>query len=275
MIRNNLLEVVANDYASYKTPATWTGDTVQPRDINALREQATSNSQLDVGHSRLNLWNEWLASNSTKKVDIRTFSHGPHKVVILAPSPIGPPPQSWPRIFRLLSPDKPVRLLWFASDIPRLSPPVGEDIKPEHVNGGYTEQCNSQSIVIYRKEEATRVLIHELLHASCTDSKTQSLPYLEADTEGWAEVVMTAIKARGSQQEFNSLWSIQAQYAVNQAAAAARFNNVRTPEDYGWRYLTGRLESFKKFGLPLPAGHRNNEQLKSLRLTHEKLEPDF
>ena len=273
---HNLLEVVANDYATYKTPAVWTGDTVQPRDINALREQATSNSQWEVGSSRLNLWNEWLAaSNSTKKVDIRTFSHGPHRIVILGPSPIASPPRSWPRIFRLLSPDKPVRVLWFASDVPRLPPPVGEDIKAEHINGGYTERCNSQSVVIYRKEEATRVLIHELLHASCTDPETSSLAHLEADTEGWAEVVMTAIKARGANQEFNSLWAIQGQYAANQAAAAETFYNVKSPEDYGWRYLTGRLESFKKLGLPIPVRDRAVEPLKSLRLTHEKLEPDF
>jgi hypothetical protein len=273
MIRN-LLEVVANDYAAYKTPASWTGDTVQPRDINALREQATANSHWDVSKIRLNLWESWLAGDR-KTTDIRTFSSGPHRVVIIGPSPINSPPQSWIRIFRLLSPDKPVHILWFASDDKRIPPPVGEDIKPQHVNGGYTERCNAQSVVIYRKEEATRVLIHELLHASCTDPETPFLPHLEADTEAWAEVIMTAIRSHGSQQHFNNFWNIQSQYAISQAAAAEKFYNVKSPEDYGWRYLVGRLESFRKFGLPLPGSPQKSEPLKSLRLTHEKLEPDF
>lgn len=274
---HNLLEVVANDFSTHKTPQSWIQDTVHPRDINALREQAAANSQWDAGKIRLNLWEQWLSGDKT--TDIRTFSSGPHKVIVLGKTPVQPPPPSWIRIFRLLSPDKPVRVIWFASDEKRIPPPVGEEIKPQHINGGYTERCNSQSVVIYRKEEATRVLIHELLHASCTDptGTSTTLPEVEADTEAWAEIVLTAIKARGSQQEFNRLWTIQAQYAVHSAETAATLYKVKSQSDYGWRYLTGRLESFKRFGLPLPSpgvGGRERE-LKTLRLTHEKLEPDL
>ena len=41
-----------------------------------------------------------------------------------------------------------------------------EIIGPHHVNGGYTNFCVSQgSIIIYRKEEWLKVLIHVCMHS--------------------------------------------------------------------------------------------------------------
>ena len=276
-----LLESVADDYKIYPsdTQSTWISDTVSPKDIDDLRNEANNTPSINGWGSgadmlRLRLWDDWIQGKAPYNA-LRAYSCASGRVVILAAANSNteqqPPPQHWIRIFRLLSPDKPVRILWFASEEKRIPPPVGEPIGPPHVNGGYAQKCNAQSIVIYRREEATRVLIHELLHASCSDPTIDSVPRLEADTEAWAEVVLCAIASHGDQHKFNKFWAIQADYSVKQAAAARKFYGVNTDSDYAWRYLTGRLDRFKALGLPLPLEAERVQPLKSLRFTAEQL----
>lgn len=271
MIRQ-LLEVVANDYEKYKNEDTsWIGDSVKPADIAALRNEATKESSWDTGKIRLTLWNKYTSNEG----DVRVFStpRSDRVVVLSETKQPPPPPKSWIRIFRILSPDTPVRILWFASETQRIPPPVGMPIEPQHINGGYTKQCDAQSVVIYRKEEATRVLIHELLHASCTDPDITVLPQIEADTEAWAEVVLTALAAKGRPNVFKELWSEQANYIMKQCKSLMRYHQVRTKSDYAWRYTTGRFERLRQLGLPFPEEDSIRAvPLKSLRLTLKKLE---
>ena len=59
-------------------------------------------------------------------------------------------------------------------------PKIHNAITAHNVNSGFTSRNysnNSSSIVIYRKEEIIKVLIHELLHAFDIDSKISSKPY--------------------------------------------------------------------------------------------------
>lgn len=59
-------------------------------------------------------------------------------------------------------------------------PKIGNAITAHNVNSGFTSRnygTNNSSIVIYRKEEIIKVLIHELLHAFDIDSKMSSKPY--------------------------------------------------------------------------------------------------
>jgi len=263
-----LLDIVAEDYRVHRKQE-WIEDTVSPTDINALRQESTQHSKWDEGHLRLNLWKSY----ETNRAYCRGYSCEYGRVIVLSYEKNLEPPNSWIRIFRLLknSPN-PIRVLWIASSTERIAPPPGQPIKPDHINGGYTQICNSGSIVIYRKEEATRVLIHELLHASCTDPKIQELENIEADTEAWAEVILTAIAAQGNKREFEKLWALQSKYAVSQAESVRKFHNVNGPGDYSWRYVVGRLEKFIQFGLPL-IHPKNIEYIKSVRLTHKKLEP--
>lgn len=269
---HQLLEVVENDYNKYNNEYTsWIGDSVTPNVVATLRKEAMNNSAWDVGKIRLTLWNKYISNEG----DVRVFStmRGDRVVLLSEIKHPSPPPKSWIRIFRILSPKVPVRILWFASETKRIPPPIGKRVEPQHINGGYTKSCDAQSIVIYRKEEATRVLIHELLHASCSDPATTIIPYIEADTEAWAEVILTALAAKGRPGIFKDLWSDQANYIMKQCKSLVRYHQVHTKSDYAWRYTIGRLERLRQLGLPLPEESSiATVPLKSLRLTLKKLE---
>lgn len=266
-----LLTTIKAEYATHKVPSIWIQDTITPSDINAVREETEIGSSEPVflkqtAEIRRDLWNKWLQKEAT----IQAYTCKEGRVVILSVVAIHPPKQ-WIRIFRLLSPEQKAQVIWFASDEERIAPAQGEPIEALHVNGGYAQKCNPRSIVIYRKEEAARVLIHELLHASCSDPDGP-VSHIEGDTEGWAEVILVALKAKGSQKAFASLWKDHSYYAMKQAISAEQFHNVKSEDDYSYRYLVGRLATFKKLGLPLPKIENLSRQVKSLRLTDKKLE---
>lgn len=160
------------------------------------------------------------------------------------PTRFGPPKGSRP---------KPWRIVWFANPSPRLVPRnhlQGEAPGPEHVNGGYTYPCQPDTVVIYREEEVCRVLIHELLHAACTDDMNKPEEEREALTESWAELFLIAVKANGRLREAARLWRIQSQWIADQEALLSR--NVKGPGDYAWRYTIGRRSVLESWGFTLP-----------------------
>ena len=138
------------------------------------------------------------------------------------------------------------RLVWFANKKPRIIP--NGKPKPFHMNGGYTYACQSD-IVIYREEEVERVLVHELLHASCTDDMNQPEEIREVLTESWAELFLIAILST-TPAKAKKLWAIQAQWIVDQETVLKKF--VKTPADYAWRYTVGRREVLESLGLRFP-----------------------
>jgi hypothetical protein len=188
-------------------------------------------------------------------------------VVSFKKDPLHPPWNLWWRCVRLLSPQKKVRILMFAHPKERTLPKQGTRIGPKHVNGGAAFRCDPQSIVLYRKEEITRVLIHELLHASCSDPYHLDTPQIEADTEAWAEMVLCAMAAKGEQQPFVRHMREQIDWAVRQAATLQDAYQVYSPRDYAWRYLIGRLEVWRRLGLQVPSATSGYTNVHSLRFT--------
>lgn len=144
------------------------------------------------------------------------------------------------------------RIFWFPSLSLRRMPSSGEQLHPGHVNGGYTIPCNTRQIVIYRKEDAERVLIHELSHASCLDNMSESLELREARTEFWAELWMVAFFSKGSLQQAKRLWKHQAQWIVNQNAILRMIYHVNGPQHYVWRYTLGREIIANQLRIPMP-----------------------
>lgn len=138
------------------------------------------------------------------------------------------------------------RLVWFANKKRRMIP----NGKPKafDMNGGYTYACQSD-IVIYREEEAPRVLVHELLHASCTDDMNQPEEIREVLTESWAELFLIAILSP-TIRKAKKLWEIQSQWIIDQETVLKRF--VNKPTDYAWRYTVGRREVLESLGLRFP-----------------------
>jgi hypothetical protein len=163
---------------------------------------------------------------------------------------------------------KPFRLLFFGSQVRRELPTTqDEPVAAAHVNGGYTFPCNPQTIVVYRREEVVRVLIHECYHASCSDPQGIDLPYVEADTEAWAEITLCALAARGRLPVFNRLFRAQIEYARGQCKMLSEVYGVRVPSDYAWRYTIGKLNRWRALGFKLPNGISYSGN--SLRLTLE------
>jgi hypothetical protein len=116
-----------------------------------------------------------------------------------------------------------------------------EAIQPLHVNGGYAYACQPETIVIYREEEAGRVLVHELLHAACTDDMKNPEEIREVLTESWAELFLIAVLAKGSLAKAKKLWRMQAQWIIDQETVLKGYG-VLTPLNYAWRYTVGRRE---------------------------------
>lgn len=181
----------------------------------------------------------------------------------------------WARIFQWFAPaanGAPWRLVWYAAPTPRTFPAAGQDLGPEHVNGGYTSPCSTHGIYIYRAEEATRVLIHELLHAACLDEEGWSIPLREAQIETWAELLLVAIRSRGSAVAAGRLWTKQAHWISDVNWKAAAMHNTHDISDYAWRYLIGREQMYARLGVALPlARPAIASTIKSLRFTHPAL----
>lgn len=161
----------------------------------------------------------------------------------------------WMRIFNAMgSPGLschstgPWRVILFGSLARRERPPIKEPLGPAHVNGGYAYPSDPQSIVIYRLEEATRVLLHELLHACGSDNMALSEPEREVRTESWAELYLIAILAKGSVYHANRMWKQQAKWIREQEEILTLLHGVESPEDYAWRYTVGRRMYLEAFG---------------------------
>ena len=192
-------------------------------------------------------------------------------VYIQATRGLEPPWDLWGRIFQWLGSapsGQRWRLFWFPAPNKRILPPQGQEVGPIHLNGGYTFPCKSDCIVVYRLEEATRVLLHEILHAACLDPPAD-LPLKEATTETWAELFLVALCSGGSMKKAAELWALQSQWISNQNYKLKTQYGVKGPEQYAWRYTVGReliLRSLK-VDLPEPISSRTS----SSRLTSPDL----
>lgn len=223
---------------------------------------------------RRNLWE----LTDTGGGSIRCKSCTLAKVMWIQPtgSSIEPPWAEWGRLFQWLGPAPPLRnqgakwkVYWFPAHIKRVLPPKGHEVGPRNLNGGYCYPCNPNVIVVYRLEEATRVLLHEVLHAACTDPPTAPLPIKEATTETWAEILLVALCSRGNTEEAKRLWRLQRAWIANQNYTMRREHGVNTMEDYAWRYTVGREEILHQLKITLP--HPKAIRGASSRLTHPAL----
>ena len=176
---------------------------------------------------------------------------------------------TWARIFQMFGPHG-WRVGFFPDPTPRILPAPGQPIGPEHVNGGYAMPCQANSVIVYRKEEATRVLIHELFHAACCD-RDVCLEEKEAETESWAELTLIAFLAAGNIKKARQLFQKQLRWMGENHATLTRFYGITGPTDYIWRYTIGRESAYVRLGCPVPRVAIRNPRA-SNRLTHPSLE---
>ena len=205
------------------------------------------------------------------------------KMLVLAYPNTSLPWNLFARIFQAFGPPPAAtghstwRVVLYANPEPRLFPDaatnlptlVSEERWPGHLNGGYAYPKVPSSVIVYRLEEAPRVLVHELLHAAGTDNMDHPEFLREALTESWAELFLLAIQALGSKRKAGGLWKLQSQWVADQNAKLMDVYGIQKPQDYPWRYTVARGEVFATMGLPLPAGDPNRAN--SLRFTCPQL----
>ena len=199
------------------------------------------------------------------------------RVLIFLPAGLPEPNWDlWARIFHWFgyaANKKPWKVTYFAAQRRREFPDEGQDLGPEHVNGGYTMPCSTDGIFIYRYEEHTRVLIHEMLHAACLDERGWSIPEREAMVETWAELILIALVSKGYPLVAKKLWVAQSHWVADTNWKSKHMNNTHDLTDYAWRYLGGREQMYRHLGISLPAPRPSlGRNTKSLRFTHPSLE---
>ena len=235
----------------------------------AAEREATTGAQFDRMGLKRSVWDAWRSGT----VQLECWECGTARIVAFMPRGVKLPLDTWGRIVQWFGPapnGKPWIIYWFAARTPRRFPGLGQDLGPEHVNGGYTVPCSTDGVFIYREEEATRVLIHELLHAACLDKTAWSIPMREAMIETWAELILVALQSKGQPAAAASLWAKQAQWIADSNWRARRENGTVDMSDYAWRYLAGREQMYLRLGVVLPPA-RSGHPSGSLRFTHPAL----
>ena len=255
-------------------PLSWEPCEVEQGELAAAERESMSGQQFDRHGLKALIWKGY------KEGRVRLLCRrigSLVRVVSFLPEGVAEPNwEFWARIFQWFGPSstgKPWRVTWFAAHAPRQFPDPGQDLGPEHVNGGYTQICSTDGIFIYREEEATRVLIHEMLHATCLDEKGEgwTIPMREAMIEMWAELILIALKSRGTMTKAKRLWVKQSHWIADTNGKAQEEHNEENDTDYAWRYLSGRSIMYGNYGIALPAARPIRQR--SLRFTHPELEP--
>jgi hypothetical protein len=243
----------------------WIDEQATPEDISILQQEASEESAFDRLELRKRMWVDLLQGRA--ELLCRTCSFGKVLVVYKKGEPLDISWDLWARILQGFAVK--ARICWFASDTIRQLPAKGP-VLPEHVNGGYTFPCETGAVVIYRKEEATRVLIHELLHASCTDNPRASVEAKEAATETYAELLLVAYASRGSKRLAAKLWALQAQWIADQNQQLREQYGVTNIRDYAARYTLAREFELQRLGITLPPP--TNSKTYSSRFTTAELD---
>jgi hypothetical protein len=251
----------------------WIDDSLTEEDKKNLESESYSDSRFDTLQLRKKLYDEFLSNQAytiVKKTDnarivILTSKNATHQF----PNSLW---NLWAHIFQWFgAPTSGThwQVYLYASDVKRTLPESGV-IGPDHLNGGYTYPCKSDCIVIYRYEEATRVLIHELLHASCTDNHTNPVEIKEAITESWAELFLVALLSKGDKKRAYHLWNIQDHHIQDLNYTVRTFHNVNSASDYGARYTIMREKVFNDLGIKLNTNY-TPKRIRSSRFTSELL----
>jgi hypothetical protein len=246
----------------------WENVDMENEDLKFLEGECIKDSEFDPTNKRNKMFNG-MADGSMYTVQAEC-AYGRILGVFEDPAQIGEMPWGlWARILRMFSESerKPFKVFFLAHKSLREFPPGKKPISPENINGGYTYRCDPETIVIYRAEDATRVLIHELQHSCCLDRTENSLDEIEAETEAWAELFYQAIMSRGQKYMFKDLIKRQSEWMRKQNAKVKY--HMRSQKDFPWRYTIGKQEIWEKWGI---LSHDDLKpaikQVDSLRLTY-------
>lgn len=247
----------------------WIDDSPTKEDMNMLEKYALMDSATDEVNFRKEVFDAW--KQKEKELFVKTLP-GRTRVVFLGTLEQFQkiPWAFWARIFQSTS--GPIgRILFYGNEKNREFPNDGTPLRACHINGGFTYLCEREVIVIYRYEEATRVLLHEIMHTECFDSE-KSVEELEAYTQAWTELFLCALKSKGTQRRFLQLWKEQVSWMSGQTEYIQKNMNVNSKHDYAWRYMSGKQEVLEQLGFFYGIPRRTVSNPITPRLTSPLLE---
>ncbi len=235
-------------------------------DESAMRHFAEEPSNFDGDQFRGKLWRDPAAERRHYRLagvhNLLTVGHGTPSKKLLG---------VMAGVLASMGHSKHYTIYWFMSDEPRLFPKRhsirpsnindGQAVGPLNVNGGYCRACAPETIVIYRREDALRVLIHELQHACCLDDHKMSVEQLEAHTEAWAELIYAMVGAVIHHIRPEVAWRIQTAWSAAQNRRLRSEFGVTGPAAYAWRYTVGKEDVWQKMGLPVAKAGEVTESL--------------
>lgn len=265
---NSLLERIQKEFACAEI--IWENASVDIADMKFLEEECNKDSEFDPLNKRKKMFNDMI--NGTMYTVISKCKYGQVFAVLDSMEQIADIPwELWGRIFRLFSEPrrKPFKVFFLANKSLREFPPHSDPISPENINGGYTYRCDPETIVIYRAEDATRVLIHELQHSCCLDRPENGIDIVEAETEAWAELIYIGVLSQGKKYIFNDLLKRQSEWMIKQNNKVRKHMKDPKSKEFPWRYTIGKEEIWERWGIlkreflipPISVGN-------SLRLTY-------
>jgi len=280
-----LIELMADMVRTAPTPKPWTDTDLTEQTLSVLQRECEKPSDFDQIGSRDHFWNMFKAG----KIDpvVKQTNEGILVALLNSPDQMEDIPWDlWSILLQLYKrPDgKPYTVFLCAHPALRSFPKKNKPVTPLNINGGYTYPCDSTCVFIYRAEDATRVLIHELFHAACSDNTALPLEAREAETEAWAELIWAAFMCdpvklcRGDLKEMESVIHDQASYIHHQNRLLCEDGHVTgdlSSMPFPWRYTIGKEDMWTRWGLSVSsnvshaknANDRCEDHKHSLRLT--------
>lgn len=259
-----ILYTISKIKYEWSLPApTWKSSKLTQQDKEFIEKESQTKSNFDKENVVNTMWNEYKNTQSIQ-CTVRESQHGRVIFFHKQNTELNEIPwELWGRIFRACSSTKPTStpistshptiltiptVYLFGSEAKRYFPPPNQKITEKNINGGYTYPCNLSTIVIYRKEDATRVLIHELLHAYCTDAphNRNDVNIMEAETEAWAELFYCIFLSRGNNHVARLNIRKQAEWMTHQNKNVERYIN-KSQREFPWRYTIGKEEVWKRW----------------------------
>jgi len=236
--------------------------------LSVLERECSNPSDFDEILSKQTLYKEYKEG----RLDPYVCEHSITKDTIVA---LFPDPQQkydvpwalWSQIVQLFRRDQPHTIFLLAHQAIRHFPPYGKPVRPFHINGGYTYPCDANCVFLFRAEDATRVLLHELFHSNCCDNTALHLEEREAETEAWAELFWCGLLAKGHLKTFKSLVAKQGSLIRTQNRRLLEGHHMEPgPMGFPWRYTIGKEMLWKQWNL-LEGTTDRMEIADSLRLT--------
>jgi len=248
----------------------WKRSPLDKEHLAILEKECSGPSEFDEILSKQTLYKQYIQGRLQPYVVEHTLTRDVVVGLFPTPAQIQEVPWAlWSQIVQLFrrSNGQPHTIFLLAHPAIRYFPAYGKPVTPLHINGGYTYPCKADCVFLFRAEDATRVLLHELFHSGCCDNTQINLEEREAETEAWAELFWCALVAQGDLKTFKSL--------VLEQGSLIRSQNRRLLEGrhfqhgyqgFPWRYTIGKELLWAKWDL-LEGTTDQMELGNSLRLT--------